>query len=189
MIFPDLLTALDWAVAWLLQQTANRVETLRQQKLSPFEVRNNSQAFYANNLAIVYAQRKIFEVFFKFVARQPNSAEKAALTRLLSLYGANLVTKHAGIFYQGGFLQGAATGELYQTAILNLLTELKNDSIALVDAIAPPDHVLNSALGKSDGEIYKNIESAIFQSANVLERPAWWRDFVYHETYAPPAKL
>jgi hypothetical protein len=51
----DLLTALSWVVAWLLDQTSSRVDNLRKQGQSPFEIRNNSQAFYANNLAIVYA--------------------------------------------------------------------------------------------------------------------------------------
>jgi acyl-CoA oxidase len=98
-------------------------------------------------------QRKIFEVFYQFIAKLTDSAEKQALYRLLSLYGANVITKHLGLFYQGGFMQGAVPAELYQAGILNLLNELKSDSIALIDAIAPPDYVLNSALGKSDGEV------------------------------------
>lgn len=31
--------------------------------------------------------------------------------------------------------------------------ELKDDAVSLVDVIAPPDFVLNSALGRSDGEV------------------------------------
>jgi hypothetical protein len=67
----DLLTALSWVVAWLLDQTSSRVDNLRKQGQSPFEIRNNSQAFHANNLAIVYAhvshrKKTHFPQFFEF---------------------------------------------------------------------------------------------------------------------------
>ena len=37
--------------------------------------------------------------------------------------------------------------------IVNLCSALKDDAIALVDAIAPSDFVLHSALGHSNGEV------------------------------------
>ena len=37
--------------------------------------------------------------------------------------------------------------------IVSLCGTLKNDAVALVDAVAPPDFVLHSALGHSNGEV------------------------------------
>src|SRR4029434_2526709 len=34
-----------------------------------------------------------------------------------------------------------------------LLLQLKDDAVALVDVIAPPDFILNSPIGKADGEV------------------------------------
>lgn len=69
------------------------------------------------------------------------------------MYGANLVTKYFSHFYEGGFISGPEPAELYKQGILNLLPILKDEAAALVDAIAPPDFILNSALGMSDGNV------------------------------------
>jgi len=34
-----------------------------------------------------------------------------------------------------------------------LTQDLKSDAVAMADALAPPDFILNSALGMSDGEV------------------------------------
>ncbi|MGH0178553.1 UNVERIFIED_CONTAM: hypothetical protein FKN15_012831 [Acipenser sinensis] len=56
-------------------------------------------------------------------------------------------------------------------------SQLKDDAVALVDVIAPPDFILNSPIGKADGEIYKNLWTAVLQGSKVLERPSWWKEF------------
>ncbi|TSL40971.1 Epididymis-specific alpha-mannosidase [Bagarius yarrelli] len=56
-------------------------------------------------------------------------------------------------------------------------SQLKDDSVALVDVIAPPDFILNSPIGNADGELYKNLWAAVMQGKNVLERPSWWVEF------------
>lgn len=81
------------------------------------------------------------------------SPEKTVLSRVLSMYGANLITKYFNHFYEGGFMSGADAADLYKQGILELLPILKDEAAALVDAIAPPDFILNSALGMSDGNV------------------------------------
>ncbi|XP_078224140.1 peroxisomal acyl-coenzyme A oxidase 3 isoform X5 [Callithrix jacchus] len=55
--------------------------------------------------------------------------------------------------------------------------QLKDDAVALVDVIAPPDFVLDSPIGRADGELYKNLWGAILQDSQVLERASWWPEF------------
>lgn len=43
--------------------------------------------------------------------------------------------------------------------------------------MAPSDFILNSALGKSDGQIYKNIYDSIMNAKNAMQRPDWYREF------------
>jgi len=93
-------------------------------------------------------------VFYKFVIGLPDSAEKKVLQQVLSFYGAHLVTKYSAAFYRGGyFRENSNQLELYEQGILALLPLLKNEAIALVDAIAPTDFILNSPLGMSDGNV------------------------------------
>ena len=40
----------------MLEKTAKRIEKLQSKGMSMFDVRNDSQAFFAINLAIVYGQ-------------------------------------------------------------------------------------------------------------------------------------
>lgn len=38
-----------------------------------------------------------------------------------------------------------------------VFTQLKDDAVALVDVFAPPDFILNSPIGKANGEVRKPI--------------------------------
>ena len=152
-VFADLLKALNWLVAYQLEVTVKRVDDLKRQGLNAFETRNNMQVFNAQPLSIIYGQRTMYYVFYKFVMDLPESNEKSVLLKLLCFYGAHLVTKNAALFYQGGYFRTNEQIELYQAVILELLPQLKNEAISLVDAIAPTDFILNSPLGMSDGNV------------------------------------
>ncbi|XP_075150124.1 acyl-CoA oxidase 3 isoform X2 [Haematobia irritans] len=184
----SLLKALNWLVAYQLDVTVKRVEDLKRQGLDGFETRNNMQVFNAQTLSIVYAQRTIYAVFYNFVMNLPQSNEKNALLKLLSMYGCHMVTKNAAIFYQGGYFRQNSQLELYQQAILDLLPILKNEAISLVDAIAPPDFILNSPLGMSDGNVYLHLQRAVMSAPGVFERPDWWREVTYKD-YIPKARM
>ena len=53
----------------------------------------------------------------------------------------------------GGYISGNKPPQMIREAILQLCSELKDDSVSLADAVAPTDFVLNSPIGKSDGEV------------------------------------
>ncbi|GAB0095270.1 Acyl-coenzyme A oxidase [Sergentomyia squamirostris] len=186
----NLLKTFDWLCAWQLEKTAKRVEKLQSEKKTPFEIRNDTQSFNATTLSIIYGQRMIFFTFYNRIQElDPSSTERQALTRLLSLFGAFLLTKHLGLLYQGGFASNTPAGELYEQGILSLLSVIKHDAIALADALAPPDFILNSPLGASNGEVYKNLQAAIMQYPGALERPTWWKDVIHWKDYAQNSKL
>lgn len=74
------------------------------------------------------------------------------LLKLLALYGLWTIEKHHLVtLYQGGFATGSKPATMMQDAILKLSKDVKDDSVALIDVLAPPDFVINSVLGKSDG--------------------------------------
>lgn len=135
-----------------------------------------------------FPQRTVYYVFYKYVTGLPNSNEQHALLKVLAFYGANLINKYAALFYQGGYFRDNAHIELYQKGIIDLLPVLKNESIALVDAIAPNDFILNSPLGMSDGNVYQHLQRSIVATPGVYERPYWWRDVTY-KNYLRSAKL
>ncbi len=92
------------------------------------------------------------------------------------------------LLIQGGFVTTPASVSLYKEGVLNILSKFKDDAISLVDAIAHTDFITDSPLGKSDGEVYRHLQSQLFQSPGVFERPEWWKDMVHWQSYVK-AKL
>ncbi|KAG5667018.1 hypothetical protein PVAND_015020 [Polypedilum vanderplanki] len=185
------LTIMNFIVAYLLEKTFNRTKSLQSQGQSSFDVRNNSQVFHANCLAIAYGHRQIYSTFLNEIQNLPNSSsEREILTKLLSMFGANLIlTTYMNVLYEGSFITNVHANELLQTGILQLLPVIKDEAVALVDAIAPPDFIVNSPLGMSDGEVYKHLENFMYQTPDTFTRPSWWKDVVYKENYLPTSKL
>lgn len=178
----NILDALDWLVAWLLEKTHNYTIELQQKGLNQFNVRNNTQVFHAQTLSIAYGQRAIFHVFWEFVSNLEKSPERDALERIASLYGANLLMRHIGLFYEGGFIQSTKHAENLKAGIIELLPILKDDAVSLVDAIAPSDFILNSPLGMSDGQVYKHLQSILWRTPSTFARPNWWKEVTHWQT-------
>lgn len=85
---------------------------------------------------------------------------------------------------------------------------MKKNAVAVADALAPPDFILNSVIGKSDGKVsqlhkytgsdklsitatnlsisqlYENIQHEFMTNPNAMERASWWK-----EVLPVPSKL
>lgn len=86
-------------------------------------------------------------------------------------------------------MTGSEPAEFIKYGILDLLKELKNDAISVVDAIAPNDFILNSPLGMSDGEVYKHLQSVLWQTPGTFERPEWWQTVTHWKNDPQQSKL
>lgn len=91
--------------------------------------------------------------------------------------------------FQGGFITSARPVELLKAGIIELLPLLKDDAIPLVDVIAPNDFILNSPLGMSDGQVYKHMQSILWQTSSTFERPKWWKLVTHWKNDADKSKL
>ena len=63
-----------------------------------------------------------------------------------------------------------------QLGVVRLSAALAPDSVSLVDVLAPTDFVLNSALGSSDGQVYRNLQREFFAGRGVFSRASFWKD-------------
>ncbi|GFG32146.1 hypothetical protein Cfor_06903 [Coptotermes formosanus] len=180
-INPDvLLAAYKWLVCWLLQATANKIKSHRQLGKDAFSAKNDSQAFFAKTLSLAFIEHFILHNFMSYITTDGlDPWVQAVLLKLCSLYGACSLERHLATLYQGGYAVGPEPAQLMRDGILDLFSKLKPEAVALVDVLAPPDFVLNSVLGKSDGKVYQNLQAALFQSPKAFERPLWWRDVVH----------
>ncbi|XP_069600864.1 peroxisomal acyl-coenzyme A oxidase 3 isoform X1 [Ranitomeya imitator] len=172
------LDAYKWLVCYLLRESHHKLQQERQRAANDFDARNNSQAYYCRSLALAFIEHTVLQRYYDYIhdPSTPGSLQPV-LKKLCCLYGLWSLSKHMAVLYQGGYFSGELHGRIVQDAILDLCAQLKDDAVSLVDAIAPPDFILNSPIAKADGELYKNLWSAVLQGEKVLERASWWPEF------------
>ncbi|OTF83182.1 acyl-Coenzyme A oxidase-like protein [Euroglyphus maynei] len=104
-------------------------------------------------------------------------AIRKVLTRMGILYGLWSLDSHSSTLYESGYFNGPDANRSIRTKILQLCELIKPDAVSIVDAIAPPDFIINSVLGYADGDIYRHIYQAMTMNKKTFERVDWWRDF------------
>lgn len=194
--------------------------------MSYLKIKNETQVFYAKRLGEAYIevvnvtksnqktaqnlklQHFFLQEFLNKVNTCTDAPLKKTLTNLLSLYGLFTLQKYLTLMYQKGFATRESPAVLVEDAILKLCGELKDDAVAIVDAISPPDFILNSVLGYSDGrvdltvnyqngiikvlfQVYEHLEKSFMSSQYGTSRPSWWKDMVNWKEFAsrPLSKL
>lgn len=95
----------------------------------------------------------MMQKMMELIASAQDVPVKQVLLKVLSLYGTWALEKHMAILYQGGYATGQSPANLIKQGILILCEQLKPEAVALVDAIAPHDFLMQSPLGKSDGQV------------------------------------
>ncbi|XP_012579511.1 PREDICTED: peroxisomal acyl-coenzyme A oxidase 3 [Condylura cristata] len=175
---PVPLAAYEWLVCYLLRESHQKLRQERRARGSDFEARNNCQVSCCRPLALAFLELTVLRRFHQLVHGPgvPPSL-RAVLGRLCALYGFWSLSQHSALLYRGGYFSGEQAGQAIESAVLDLCAQLKDDAVALVDVIAPPDFILNSPIARADGELYKNLWAAVLQESQVLERPAWWAEF------------
>ncbi|XP_061047895.1 peroxisomal acyl-coenzyme A oxidase 3 isoform X1 [Eubalaena glacialis] len=172
------LAAYEWLVCYLLRESYQKLNQEKQSGSNDFEARNNCQVYCCRLLALAFLELTVVRRFHEHV-HQPHvpPSLRAVLGRLSALYALWSLNQHTALLYRGGYFSGEQAGKMVENAILALCAQLKDDAVALVDVIAPPDFILDSPIGRADGELYKNLWSAVLQESKVLERASWWSEF------------
>ncbi|KAJ7387267.1 acyl-Coenzyme A oxidase [Desmophyllum pertusum] len=174
---PDFLVgAYQWLVCYLLKQSATKLRQELANGKDSFTAKNDSQVFYCRSLALAYIEfcRDSKKQFFN--EDETPQALRPVLLKLCSLYGLSSLETHLTTLYQGGFCSSVNDARVVRAAILSLCCELKNEAVALVDALAPPDFILNSPIGHSNGKAHENLHAAVMQNPENLERISWWKE-------------
>ncbi|XP_014245140.1 peroxisomal acyl-coenzyme A oxidase 3-like [Cimex lectularius] len=165
MTIKFIIETYEWLICWLTKTTHEKISALKKFTTDRFEVRNLSQVFKARTLSLAFGE---FNVIIHFKTKVDSCAPQLqpVLNKLGVLYGLWALYSHIPVLYQGGFSNDPKLTDWITDGILNLCQELKSEAVTLADAIAPPDIVLNSVLGGSDGKIYEKLMSAFTQESS-----------------------
>lgn len=173
----EILKMYKWLICRLLKSTYEKYQIVYERSGSTFSSKNETQIYYAKTLAIAYIEHYVLEHFWcKLLNNNENVSDniRRVLEKIMCLYGLWSLEKYIGTFYQWGYMNGPQDADLLRESVLQLCRDLKCEAVALVDAIAPPDFVLNSVLGVSDGEVYKHLQNALLQTPSAFERDRNW---------------
>lgn len=102
---------------------------------------------------------------------------RTLLTRISLTFGLWCLEKRLADLYAGGFTSGPDLLRIMREQLISLCVLIKDDAVALADAIAPPDFALQSALGHSDGDVYKRLMQSFSLGQNIGRVP-WWSEFL-----------
>ncbi|XP_070228872.1 peroxisomal acyl-coenzyme A oxidase 3 isoform X2 [Bos mutus] len=176
------LAAYEWLVCYLLRESHQKLSREKRSGKSDFEAINDCQVYHCRPLALAFLELTVVRRFHEHT-HQPRVPPplRAVLRRLSALYALWSLSQHTALLYRGGYFSGEHAGKVLESAILALCAQLKDDAVALVDVIAPPDFILDSPIGRADGELYKNLWTAVLQENKVLERASWWAEFAVNK--------
>lgn len=142
----------QWLITYLARETYNEQCRLIKTGKSKIEARNLSQVYRAATLTRAFAEYNALK-FFSNKLPTAHISFLIELKQLGILYGLFCLEKHLAYFYQGGFATTPLFSKLVKEGVLEMCSLLKNSMVPIIDALAPPDYVLNSVLGRSDGKV------------------------------------
>ncbi|KAK5645317.1 hypothetical protein RI129_006617 [Pyrocoelia pectoralis] len=170
----NILKYYRWLITYLLKKCYDKYfRLLKTDNVGTFWAKNENQVYFCKNLSVAYIEHYIIQTMGLQIQEAANDEIRSVLDKLLSLYAMWNLQKYVQFFYEGGYANGPTFAEYLENAVTQLCENLKNDQMALINAIAPPDFFGSSILGHSQGQIYERMESAILQHGGVYSKPKW----------------
>lgn len=177
LTYRDAIGMFEWLLCYLCTESFLKLQTDLSNGKDAFFAREDCQVYHVHTLAQVYIECYVLKKFAKLVESTPSEGGLKAITdKLCSLYGLSRVERHVSTMYQGGYFTQPGDIKLLRTSLLHHIHLLKDEVVALVSVLAPPDHVLKAPIGLSNGEPYKNLFQSMITSPQSLERPYWWEE-------------
>ncbi|XP_029285126.1 peroxisomal acyl-coenzyme A oxidase 1 isoform X2 [Cottoperca gobio] len=98
----------------------------------------------------------VVKLFTDKLGEVGDTAIHSVLSTLALLYALHGITKNSGDFLQAGLLSVPQVLQI-SVRIKELLSQVRLNAVALVDAFDIHDKMLNSVLGRYDGNVYENM--------------------------------
>uniref|UniRef100_A0A3P8XR21 Acyl-coenzyme A oxidase n=1 Tax=Esox lucius TaxID=8010 RepID=A0A3P8XR21_ESOLU len=148
----SLVEAYKLRAAWLVEQAAKSIQQELQRSVSQEDAWNNSSIDLVR-ASDAHCHYVVVKLFAAKVGEIEDPAVHSVLSTLALLYALQGITQHSGDFLQ---VTTASLSQASQT-LKQLLVQLRPDAVALVDAFDFRDEMLNSVLGRYDGNVYEHM--------------------------------
>ena len=152
--------AISKAFQWRVSFFAFKAYEAREIQKRPW----NSLLVDLYKLSRAYSQSMLVASFFEGIQDANISAvTKSVLEDLYRLFALHTMDTEAREFQKSGAVSAEMIDAL-PDKVLELMTRLRTHAVRLVDSLAIPDYLLDSALGRYDGKVYEDL----FHRAHVL---------------------
>ncbi|XP_022068759.1 peroxisomal acyl-coenzyme A oxidase 1 isoform X1 [Acanthochromis polyacanthus] len=141
--------------AILVDLAAKSIQQELQRRRSQEDAWNNS-AIDLVRASDAHCHYVVVKLFADKLGEVGDTAIHSVLSALALLYALHGITKNSGDFLQAGLL---SVPQVMQSSlrIKELLSQLRRNAVALVDAFDIHDKKLNSVLGRYDGNVYEHM--------------------------------
>jgi acyl-CoA oxidase len=168
-----LIDAYEWRLCNLVTSTGKKLKAeYEKNKKDPFGAWNRCQIFYGQNMAFAYIELLTLRLYFEALETVKDQGTKAVLHKFGILYGLNRMVVDLGNFRDGDFVS-SKQAEMIKERVLQLCDELKDDSVALIEHTAFPDHIIRAPIGLSNGMPYLNYFNKVVTPES-YERADFW---------------
>ncbi|KAG7397631.1 hypothetical protein PHYBOEH_000390 [Phytophthora boehmeriae] len=125
-----------------------------------------------------HTELMLLKSFISGVYALPAGKTKAAVAQLFQLFGAWLLANGLGDFRRDDYFS-SAQGDMVHKQLQKLLPSVRLNAVRLTDAWDFSDFELNSAIGRYDGDIYRElVNQATREPLNATEVPEGYEKYL-----------
>jgi len=149
----NITALLEFRVNILLMKSVGRLAEKIGNKVKPFDAWNDTQTFYLQSMAKSFGELHAFNCFKAKLENFTESPTKKVLREFMILFALVQLERDMVYLRENDFISSESC-DLIRNEILELNNVLKDHAVSICDAISPPDEVLGSPLGHSDGKVF-----------------------------------
>uniref|UniRef100_A0A8C7HWF2 Acyl-coenzyme A oxidase n=1 Tax=Oncorhynchus kisutch TaxID=8019 RepID=A0A8C7HWF2_ONCKI len=139
----------------LVEMAAKSIQQELQKRVSQEDAWNNS-AIDLVRASDAHCHYVVVKLFAAKLGEIGDTGVHSVLSTLALLYALQGIQQHSGDFLQTGLLSVPQLSQVSQR-LKDLLAQLRPNAVALVDAFDYRDEMLNSVLGRYDGNVYEHM--------------------------------
>ncbi|XP_045562143.1 peroxisomal acyl-coenzyme A oxidase 1 isoform X2 [Salmo salar] len=151
----SLVEAYKLRAAKLVEMAAKSIQQELQKRVSQEDAWNNS-AIDLVRASDAHCHYVVVKLFAAKLGEIGDTGLHSVLSTLALLYALQGIQQHSGDFLQTGLLSVPQLSQVSQR-LKELLAQLRPNAVALVDAFDYRDEMLNSVLGRYDGNVYEHM--------------------------------
>ncbi|CAD8063787.1 unnamed protein product [Paramecium primaurelia] len=127
---------------------------------------NLSYAFKGQQISNSYADLYCFQQW-----QELNLKNDSVLERVFQIWCLTIFENETEFYKNNEF---NISDVIVKRLLMKLSNQLKDEAIGIIDALAPPDEILGSIFGSSDGDIYNKFIQKIYSGKNTFQKVPWW---------------